>query len=187
MTLSESGTRDIARSMRQAFDRSFAQRPTEAPPRETLLAVSVVGDPYAIRLTEILGLHADRHIVALPSDRREFLGVVGFRGLVSPVYGLAAMLGYTRTRPAMPRWIVSLRHSEPISFAFDAFDHLFTAGAEHVAHSPDAERGRQPERPHLRDLVRDGATVRPIIQLQSTLSAIRGLCDPCFDERSDKP
>lgn len=186
MTPSEPAARDTARAMREAFDQSFAQRPTGDPPQETLLAISVVGDPYAIRIADILGLYADRRIVALPSARRSFLGVAGFRGLVAPVYDLAAILGYTRTRPAMPRWIVSLRHSEPIAFAFDAFDRLFTVGAEQFARSPDAERARPPERRHLHDVVRDGATIRPIIHLQSTLSVIRGLCDPSFDERSDE-
>lgn len=186
MTLSEPGTRDTALAMREAFDQSFAQRPIEDPPHETLLAISVVGDPYAIRIADILGLHADRHIVALPSARRAFLGVAGFRGVIAPVYDLAAMLGYTRTRPAMPRWIVSLRHSESIAFAFDAFDRLFTVGAEQLTRSPDAERTRPPERPHLHDVVRDGATIRPIIHLQSTLSAIQGLRDQSFDERSDE-
>ncbi|WP_206951275.1 chemotaxis protein CheW [Trinickia acidisoli] len=186
MTHAKPGTRGTALAMREDFDQSFARRLVEDPPRESLLAVRVGGDPYAIRIADILGLHVDRHVVALPSARREFLGVAGFRGQIAPVYDLAAMLGYTRARPAMPRWMVSLRHGEPIAFAFDAFDHLFTVEAQHVARSADAERAGQPDRPHLRDVAHDGTAIRPIIQLQSTLSVIQGFCGPSFNERSDE-
>ncbi|WP_181885477.1 chemotaxis protein CheW [Trinickia dinghuensis] len=183
--------------MREDFDQSFARLLAEDPPSESLLAIRVGGDPYAIRIADIQGLHVDRHVVALPSARREFLGVVGFRGQIAPVYDLAAMLGYTRARPVMPRWMVSLRHREPIAFAFDAFDHLFTLAAQQtpsVAGSAGvdvdveahAERAGPPDRPHLRDVARDGAAIRPIIQLQSTLSVIQGFCGSSFNERSEE-
>lgn len=186
MTPAEPNVRGTALAMREDFDQSFARLPAEDPPRESLLAVRVVGDPYAIRIADILGLHVDRHIVTLPSARREFLGVAGFRGQIAPVYDLAAMLGYTRARPAMPRWMVSLRHGEPIAFAFDAFDHLFTVEAQQIARSAQAQRAQQPDRPHLRDVALDGTAIRPIIQLQSTLSVIQGFCGSSFNERSDE-
>jgi chemotaxis signal transduction protein len=186
MTHAKPDTRGTARAMRDDFDQSFARLPSEDPPRETLLAVRVVGDPYAIRIADISGLHVDRHIVALPSARREFLGVAAFRGQTAPVYDLATLLGYTRARPALPRWMVLLGHGESVAFAFDAFDHLFTVEAQRVPRSPDAERAQQPDRPHLRDVVHDGVTVRPIIQLQSTLSVIQGFRGPSLNERSDE-
>lgn len=186
MTYAGSDTHGTALAMRKDFDQSFARRPTEDPRHESLLAVRVVGDPYAIRITDIVGLHVDRHIVALPSARREFLGIAGFRGRIVPVYDLAAMLGYTRARATMPRWMVSLRHGEPIAFAFDAFDHLFMVETREVERSADTEDARQPDRPHLCDVACDGTAIRPIIQLHSTLSVIQGFCGSSFHERSDE-
>ena len=51
-----------ADELRRAFDRSFAEAPGGAPEAdalESLLAIRVGGDPYALRLSEIAGLFAD--------------------------------------------------------------------------------------------------------------------------------
>jgi purine-binding chemotaxis protein CheW len=87
---------------------------------EGLLAIRVGADPYALRLSEIVGLHADVKIVPVPSPVAQLLGIVGLRGMMAPVYDLAALLGYPPA--ASPRWMVLAGASQSMGLAFDAFE-----------------------------------------------------------------
>src|SRR5204863_3892405 len=90
-------------ALRQNFDQSFARAAGGAQPSQLdFLAIVVAGDAYAIRLSEVQSLHADRKLVAAPSVLPELLGVCGFRGVLMPVYDLARLLGYGPGQAA--RW-----------------------------------------------------------------------------------
>ena len=176
--------RDTVRALREEFDRSFAQAPQAAEGlRESLLAIRVGAEAYALRLAEVKGLYVGRRILALPSSLPELLGVSGFRGQIVPVYDLAPLLGQdARGAPgrAAPRWLVQLQHSEPLALAFDAFDVHFSAGAGDLIADPAIAASPR----HLRDAVRRGEAVLPILHLQSLIDDIQARTVPAARQRS---
>jgi chemotaxis signal transduction protein len=152
--------------LREAFDRSFAQAPALQTARsDEFLAVRVGGDPYAIRLSDIAALHRDRKVVSLPNRDAELLGIAGFRGMLAPVYDLAALLGYGHA--SAPRWLVLARGRAAVGLAFDLFEVQLRVARDNVS----AEDGEQTRR-HVRGAVRAGHVVRPLIHIASVLEAI---------------
>ena len=86
-----------AAALRAAFDRSFAEAADAGrAPHLDFLAIRVAGDPYALRLSEVASLHVDSKRVRAPSLLPELSGLASFRGVLTPVYDLAALLGYAR-------------------------------------------------------------------------------------------
>ena len=61
---------------------------------EDFLAIRVGADPYTFRLSEIAGLHVGVKIVPVPSPAVQLLGMVAIRGMLAPIYDLAALLHY---------------------------------------------------------------------------------------------
>jgi purine-binding chemotaxis protein CheW len=153
-----------ARTLREQFDRSFALAPALPPVGSVnLLTIRIGAEPYAIRLADIRGLHADRRILPLPGPMRELLGVTGFRGQIVPVYQLATMLGLSGA--AAPRWMVLALASAPLAFAFDAFETHICAAAHQLIASGDST-----ERPC--EAVRTDAGVVPVLPLQELVERI---------------
>lgn len=134
----DDGVNDAAlAALREAFDRQFAT----APPREVtmvaVLAITVAGMPFAVRLASIGGLFADHKVVPYPSERASALGLVGVRGALIAVHDLAAALGYARA--VAPRWLVLTRGQEPLALAFEHFDAQLRLTPEQViVPAPDA-------------------------------------------------
>ncbi len=186
MTQSNSRLVESVLALRREFDLSFAQAPRmETEQRANLLAIRIGGDPYAIRVSDIGGIHADCHIMPLPTPIPELLGVAGFRGQIVPVYDLAALLGYARA--ASPRWLVLLwqRESEAVALAFETFEMHFSVSQVHIVQAPTSIPSPTGlPRPHLFDAVSDKGTVRPVIQLQSLLGGIQKRVDSSIQHRS---
>lgn len=135
---------DTVLALRANFDAGFARAPQAAgAERAGMLAIRIGGQPYALRLAQIGGLHADRRIVALPSPAPALRGVTGFRGQVVPVYDLALLLGHARS--AAPRWLVQVRCADPLALAFDHFEAHFTAAPEQfIGATVQAAEGARP-------------------------------------------
>ncbi|GJJ03218.1 hypothetical protein RugamoR64_37560 [Duganella rhizosphaerae] len=128
-----------ARALREQFDRSFALAPSlPAAGSVNLLTIRIGAEPYAIRLADIRGLHADRRILEVPSPMPELLGVTNFRGQIVPVYQLTALLG--KAAAGAPRWMVLVQASAPLAFAFEAFESHICAGAEQLIAAADGRR-----------------------------------------------
>jgi chemotaxis signal transduction protein len=165
MTMLLPGYTERAESMRRAFDRGFAQpRETASRVTEDLLAIRVAGDPYAILLSDVAGLHADKRVSPVPTSARALLGIAGFRGAIVPVYDLRLLLGYP-SGPA-PRWIV-VAASKPVAFAFDGLDgHRRLAREAITDDAPDDAPSA-----YLRGVARDVET-RSIVHLAALLAAI---------------
>ena len=114
--------RTKAADLRKAFDRAFAEPPApEAEAAADYLGIRVGGSAYAVALSEIGAVFADKMIAPLPSGAAELLGVAGVRGDVVPVFSLAALIGQSGGGDAKPRWLVLARGGHA-GFAFDTLD-----------------------------------------------------------------
>jgi chemotaxis signal transduction protein len=113
--------RITASELRADFDGAFARaHPLESPAVLDVLVVRVADHVYAMRLTEVAALYADRKLTEAPSPRRELLGLVGMRGVVAPVYDLRVLLGYTTV--TSPRWLAQVDTPAPFVVAFEHFE-----------------------------------------------------------------
>jgi chemotaxis signal transduction protein len=164
-----SGARLRVEEMREEFDRGFAEPPPAPAGRtEEFLEVEVGRDPYALRLAELSGVQRAPRLTALPGAPPEVLGLAAVRGLVVPVFDLAALLGYGRGE-AQPPAIALCRGEPPIGLALGAVRrHLRVPAAAVQAGGPG-----KAERVHVEAFVRTAETVRPVIGIRSVLEAIR--------------
>ena len=157
-------SRMTAAAAREAFDGAFAEAPRpDARKSEHFLAIRVAGVAYALRASEIAGLHVDRKIVPVPSATVALLGIASFRGTMAPVYDLGALLGHGAR--ATPRWLVLVRTPTPVALAFDAFDGHVTADDPVLL---DAEARARP----IGGLLRVGDVVRPVVQVASVVGLL---------------
>ena len=117
-----------------------------APRDETapvgLLVIRVAQETYGVRLSSVLGLHADLRIAALPTSVRELLGATSLRGAVVPVYSLAGLLGLEIARA--PRWLLVTRGEpdEALGLAFDGFVSHVRVAAGEIAYTRESGRSR---------------------------------------------
>jgi len=159
--------------MRLEFDQAFARpQAPETPHLENLLAIRLGPKPYALRLSEIAGLFADRSVTALPGDMPALLGIAGLRGTIVPVYDLAALLGHGGTVGGH-RWLALAAvaaSGASVGVAFPTLDgHLRIPFDDIVAHDGTAADARQ----YVRHFARIGQAARPIVDLAAVLDAIR--------------
>jgi chemotaxis signal transduction protein len=121
----------------------------------------------AVRVLETAGIMAARPIVAVPSPRRELLGVSGIRGAVVPIYSLARLLG--RADDAAPRWIVlAAAGAERIGLAVATLERHLVVPAAQVR--PAAQPG--PVQGHAPELLSGEAGGTPVLSVPSLVRAI---------------
>jgi len=156
-----------AGALRDAFDRSFADlTPFDPLPKEDLVAIRIADDAFALRLSEIAGLYANKKVTRVPGGDPALLGIAVFRSTILPVYSVANLLGHAAK--ASPCWLV-IASAAPIALAFDAFEHHLRVSLGTIR-----PRGASVEdRPFARDFVPTQGLVRPILHLPSILDAIR--------------
>lgn len=108
--------------LREAFDRGFAE-PYPLPRMDslTLIAISIAGVGYAIKLDQIAAVHVDLRIGAVPSKTRGLVGLTTIRNVIISVHDLGVRLGH-RTVPVAGRWIVVGKGSAPRAWSFDHLD-----------------------------------------------------------------
>ena len=165
MSVTAARINDRAADLREAFDQSFAQATrSDAGTVENLLGIRIGADAYALRLSELSGLFADKKVTWLPSHVSELCGVAGLRGAVLPVYDLGMLLGAPRA--VAPRWI-AVTAAARIGLAFEGFDGYLSVRDAVIV--PEA-RAETPEW-HVREILQT-EFARPIIHLASILEAI---------------
>ena len=168
MSLEPAGLGDRAAELRRRFDASFAEAPGGgAGPHEDLLLVRIGGDAFAIRLSEVAALTMARRLASLPGRCPEFLGVVAFRGLIVPVFGLGALLGCPRGNGA--RWMVLAATDDCVGLAFDEYEGYLRIPEADVL-TPDRS-ATMPD--HVHAIARHGGAARPLLSLSSVLNAIK--------------
>jgi chemotaxis signal transduction protein len=161
-----------AAAMRRAFDESFASPPASTQEEfEGLLAIRIGADPYAIRLSEVSGLMADPRIVPVPSPMPQLLGIVGRRGVMAPVYDLAAMLNYPSAASARWMILVGARHS--VGFAFETFEAHLQVPARTLEGADETTPTGATVRRDMRGMIRAGGALRPVIDMTSLLRRLR--------------
>jgi len=157
-----------ARALRSAFDRGFSEPPArEAASTEDLLAVTIAGDPYALRVSELSGLVSNRKVVALPSRAPHLLGIAGVRGGLVPVYALAGLLGYDGTQTAGP-WLALCGRQEPVALAFEQLEGFLRAPRADL-YPVGVELSKQ----HVAEGVRTGSVTRRVVDTRSALAAVQ--------------
>jgi chemotaxis signal transduction protein len=163
--MSSTSTERKLLSLRQEFDQSFVRAAGGPQPSQLdFLAIVVAGDAYAVRLSDVRSLHADRKLVAAPSVLPELLGMCGFRSVLTPVYDLAQLLGYGAKRDA--RWLVVVEGAQPIAFAFEGFDAHLRVPLESVSAPDEASAGA------VGGAVLNLGVTRPLLRLPSLVEAI---------------
>jgi chemotaxis signal transduction protein len=154
-------------TLRNAFDRSFADLPPfDLTLKEDLVAIRIGGDAFAIRLSEITGLYANKKVTRVPGGDPALLGIAVFRSAILAVYSIASLLGHAAK--ASPRWLV-IAAAAPIALAFDAFEHHLRVPSETIR----PREASVESRPFVGHFVPDRPLVRPILHLPSILDAIR--------------
>jgi chemotaxis signal transduction protein len=167
---------DAATRLRRTFDAGFAAPPPAAPERRhDFIAIGVGASSYALRLAEIASLHKDLPILPVPTPRAELLGIVGLRGVLAPMYDLAALLRHARA--TRPRWMIFVRAPELVGFAFETFETQLRlpqsacmAAERGEREAADTGRAARP----VGGALQAGGVIRPIIQLASLVAALKG-------------
>ena len=157
-----------AAQLREAFDLDFA-RPAAAPAQDgsrSLLALRVGGDPYLLPLEALRGVVRDRPLLRLPTAVPEFLGLVGVRTGLVPVYSLRVLLGYA---PAEAQGWLALARDAQVALLFDTYDgHLQATPAQLVPYrGAGAASTLTPQA-----AVVDGVA-RPLLELHAALRLIQ--------------
>jgi chemotaxis signal transduction protein len=151
--------------IRRAFDESFARLPERADDElEDLLSIRVGGDPFALPLAEIAGVHPRRSITPLPGGAPALLGLAGIRGRLVAVHDLARVLGYEAAK-AQRRWIVVCRADERLALALDEVEGHARVSRERLT---TVERAG-----HVVKTFEDGSIVRAVLGVPALLSGLR--------------
>jgi len=138
---------------------------------ESLLAIRVSGDAYAIRINEIAGLARDRKIVAIATPIPALLGISAIRGALVPVYSLAALLGYG-VEGGHHRWLAICGTDEVFCLAFGEFEGYFRSP---VARLYAVEQGGGPLS-HVRHVIQAAGVARAVVSIPLIKKTIQASC-----------
>jgi chemotaxis signal transduction protein len=168
--------------MRRVFDESFAAlQPDDRREIEHMLAIEIAGERFAVRVNDISGLKmAKSKILGVPSSVPELLGITGVRGIVVPVFSLAALLGIG-VNDNQSRWLVLCgERQSPIALALERVEgHIEVLAGEIYAGETDQTRR------HIKETVRDGAVLRGVIDIAQLVENIkaRGATGPAKQKK----
>ena len=138
----------------------------DAVAKEIVLGIHVAGQPYAMRLSDAAGIHADKKITRVPGGVPALRGIAGFRGVLMPVYDLHVLLGHPSSEP--PRWLV-ISSAAPVAFTFTAF-----AGQLRVSPNEIMPQSARPgATSYVGALVRTSNFIGPILHMPTILDAIK--------------
>ena len=145
---------------RHAFDEGFALPPSpRASDAVAVLEVRIGPDRFALRLSELSGLHLRGTIVRLPAAVPALRGLAGIRSRVVPVFSLAELLGYGDA--GSERWLALTGVDEPVALAFAEFERLHSLPPEHIS-----------------ETARIGDRTLPVVSLPSVIQALRARLAP---------
>jgi len=161
-------TADQLAALRSSFDEGFA-----VPPKvreegiEPLILVRVAGEALALKSIHITGLARIGRILPIPSPISELLGISGIRGVLAPVFDLAALLGF-HPGGAQPLWLALTRGETQIALAFEEIE-----GHVAVSRASFYEDLASPARGHIRETARIDRAVRGVADIPGIVEAVR--------------
>jgi chemotaxis signal transduction protein len=165
MTRADASIMVRAAELRRAFDLSFTEvRRVEAAETLDVVAIRVAADPYAVRLAEIAGVHADRPVTGVPSRIAELRGVAGFGGRIVPVFCLAALLGHALA--ASPRFL-AVAADASVALAFESLDGQMRVPLSALAPAEGRDRAS-----YCAESICARGLIRPVISIPAVVAAI---------------
>jgi len=161
-----------ADAARLEFDAAFAAPPAVAAEENVrLLAFRAGDDVFALRLSELAGLHQGRRIVTVPSRTPGVLGMVGLRGRLVPVFSLPRLLGYAEG--GEPRWLAACAGGrEPIALSFEHLDGYREVPRSALLMTERTAPGSTVPRAHTAELARLGGVLVPVVSIASILETL---------------
>jgi purine-binding chemotaxis protein CheW len=156
--------------MRRHFDDSFAMAlPGQVAELEPMLAITLEGKQFALRVREISGVAEIRgKLVPVPSRVPELIGLTGVRGIVVPVFSLAKLLGFD-SQHGKASWLVYCGETQaPIALAFDQMEYLFKVASSKTFARDEAFGYRS-----INATVNDGTMLRSVISTSLLVEYIK--------------
>jgi len=164
--VTETAASHRAQELRHTFDQMFARAPdVRAVQLQDLLGITIAGVSYALDLTAVTSLHAGKPISRVPGARGGLLGIAGFRGMILPVYDLAALLDLPAVEK--PRWLAVVGEAG-VAVAFEKFDGHLRVEDGAVVPNDVGEGARR----HVRHLLQEPRGIRAVINLSSALARV---------------
>jgi hypothetical protein len=120
-----------------------------------------------MRVKDIGGLLHDHSITAVPSPISEFVGLVGLKVGLVPVYSLAALLGHNDTEGQ--GWLVLCGTSQPFALCFGGFEGYAQIPASKIFAAATAGL-------HVGEVAQTQDTTRLVVSVPSLTEAIKTLC-----------
>jgi chemotaxis signal transduction protein len=87
----------------------------------SLIAITIAGMAYALRLDHVATVHVDVRIGTVPSKARGLVGLATIRNIIVPVFDLGVVLGH-RAVPIPGRWLVVGAGDVPRAWMFEHLD-----------------------------------------------------------------
>jgi len=156
--------------MRRLFDESFALAlPDQVTAPEPMLAITLEGERFALRMLEIVGLALSKEkIVPVPSRVPELLGLTGIRGVVVPVFSLARLLGFD-SESGSALWLVFCgERQSPIALAFAGMEKQFEVASSEIFTREEVSGHR-----YVNATVCEDTALRGVISIPSLVEYIK--------------
>ncbi|MDC0740315.1 chemotaxis protein CheW [Polyangium mundeleinium] len=152
--------------LRHAFDASFATPPRHADQSgELVLAIQAGGQGYAIRLSDIDGVHECRKVVSLPGSPPGLLGITGIRGRLFAVHALGALLGLPMWNEK-PRWLLIAGGAEPVALGVASIEACLEVSPADLLPALSTKDGEG----HIREIVTLAGQTRGVLVLESLVA-----------------
>jgi len=166
-----------AAELRAAFDASFAEPAVlEREGRIDVLAIQIVGEPFALRVDEISWVLRCPPLEPVPSRNVACRGLVGIRGTVVAVYSLATLVGgHSESNPS--GWIVVCGGDRSAALLFDELSSYERVDESCIVRAESSTTGRV-----ARDIVRIHGVDRTFLSIPSLLTSIRRIASTQSDE-----
>lgn len=162
--------------MQREFDNSFVASPTgTVENRESLIAIRVAGEAYAVRTNQITGLAKLKRIVPVPSRVPGLIGITAVRGALFPAYDVATLLELSPVNGERA-WVMFADRETPVGLVFDQFEGQVEIDCAHLYESDSSSSHK-----HLHQMAKVGPNNRVVIDIPGLVEDIRksaGLIEP---------
>lgn len=170
MSEGSEGLQERLAALRRSFDESFAapSAADEVAP-EDMLAIDVGGGRFAVRVSELGGVHACRRIVPLPGAPPGLAGLCGIRGRLVAAYRLSDIIAEgTRDQQDRPRWLLVCAGDSQVGLLIEGLSAYVRAAASDLYPARSGEIVSE----HVRELVVHDGAPRGVLSIPSVLTAI---------------